>query len=303
MGTPDFSVPAFEALHQHHEVIAVFCQPDRPKGRSKKPVPCPVKQAALTHEIAVHQPRRIRARKWVNLLRELAPDLIVVAAFGQILPQSILDIPPLACVNIHASLLPRWRGASPIHHAILHGDAQTGVGIMKMEVGLDEGPVFAEAALPIDGKTGRIAMEQQLARLGADLLIETIPKLGDLTPKPQDDSLVTYAPIIEKSFGICQLAEKTAIAVRNMVLAFEEWPGTLVTFRETPIKLLDVSPLEETHDTRPGEILTVTKKGLTVACAEGTVLAIRMVQPSGKKPQPVAAFNNGYQPQPGESFT
>ncbi|CAM2068759.1 methionyl-tRNA formyltransferase [Sulfidibacter corallicola] len=305
MGTPEFAVPALRQLNETHEVQAVFCQPDRPKGRSKRPVPCPVKAAALELGLPVHQPKRVRARKWVSILTDLAPDLIVVAAFGQILPQSVLDIPTIDCINIHASLLPRWRGASPIHHAILAGDAKTGVGIMRVELALDAGPVYSEGEIAIDDDTTREQLEVDLAQLGADLLIETIPKIPETEPRQQNEDEVTYAPIIEKSMGYLDFARATAREVFNGVRAFSGWPGSYCRFADQPLKLVKVRPLDDSARlegaaAEPGTLVEVTKKKMVVACAEGTRLEILELQPSGKKVMPAHAFINGHKTKVGD---
>ncbi len=302
MGTPEFAVPSLKALAAVHEVVGVFCQPDRPKGRSRKPVPCPVKEAALELGLPIYQPKRVRMKKWVAILQELEPDVICVAAFGQILSQKVLDIPPMGCVNVHASLLPRWRGASPIHHALKCGDAETGVGIMKMVLELDAGPVYAEASLPIDGSTRRPQLETALAHLGARLLVDTLPKLAELTPVPQDSERVSYAPIISKDFGYVNWNEQTARGIFNLHRAYEGWPAIWCGYKGQNLKLVKVTPLEETHDSPAGTIIDVTRKRLTVACAEQTVLQIDEVQPTGKKVQPIHAFINAHKPAAGEHF-
>lgn len=303
MGTPDFAVPSLERLAQHHEVTAVYCQPDKPRGRSRKLLPCPVKEKAVALGIPVFQPKRIRAKKWVALLQEQAPDLIVVAAFGQILSQKVLDVPRLTCVNVHASILPRWRGASPIHHAILTGDAETGVAIMKMELALDAGPVYSEARVPLTTETRRPALEADLAQLGADLLVDTIPKLEGTTPTQQDETLVTFAPIIGKDFGYMDPTTQSADAIARAVRAYEGWPSVVMRFRDQPVKIhtAKASPAEEA--VTAGNIARVTKKTLHLACAENTWLQIDEIQPTGKKSQPIHAFINGYRPTPEESFT
>ena len=302
MGTPEFAVPPLRALADQ-TLLAVFCQPDRPKGRSGKPQPCPVKQVALELGVPVHQPRRIRARKWVALLRELAPDLIVVAAFGQLLPQSILDIPTIDCINLHASLLPRWRGASPIHHAILEGDRETGVAVMKMLKELDAGPVYSEARTEIRPEEGRVALEERLAKIGADLLHRSLPLLTDLEPRPQGEQGLTYAPIISKDFGRLDAGTMDAARIARMTRALEGWPQVQCTFRDQPLKILTARALEQSTDAAPGTIVSITRKQLLVACAGGSVLSVESVQPPGKKPQPVAAFINGYKPTEGELLT
>ena len=302
MGTPDFAVPCLEALCREHQVVAVFCQPDKPKGRTHKLIPCPVKKAAEVRGISVYQPRRIRARKWVRILRELAPDAIVVAAFGQILSQAILDIPKIDCLNVHASVLPRWRGASPIHYAIKSGDETTGISIMKMVLELDAGPVYRQKEIPIPAQMGRQELEIALSELGSELLLETLEKVGQLKPQPQPDQGVTYAPIIQKNFGFLDFGKHTAAQIVNGVRAFEGWPGVSVRFRGTPVKLIAAREAMEETEGKPGEIVQQTKKTLRVACSAHTSLWIDTLQPAGKKEQPVAAFINGYRPEPGEHF-
>lgn len=300
MGTPDFAVPALKAIAgAGFQVSAVFCQPDRSKGRSKKPVPCPVKEAALALDIPVHQPVRIRAKKWVALLRDLAPDVIVVAAFGQILPQSILDIPTIDCVNLHASILPRWRGASPIHHAISAGDAETGVALMRMTKELDAGPVYDTVTVPIDGDTRREALERTLAIMGAELALKHLPNLSTMEPIPQDESGATYAPIIQKSDGFIDPKALSALEIDRLVRGFENWPGIWCSFRQQPLKLIEVEPMEGLGE--PGSLVEITKKRLVLACREGLLLC-KTLQPAGKKAMPAAAFINGYKPEVGEVF-
>lgn len=302
MGTPDFAVPALRQLHQHTTIKAVFCQPDKPKGRSKKLQPPPVKVAAQELGLEVHQPKRIRAKKWCALIEELAPDIIVVAAFGQILPRRILDAARIDCINIHASLLPRWRGASPIHHAIAAGDVETGVGIMRMEEALDAGPVYAESAIPIASQ-GRIALEEKLAQLGADLLIETLPKLESITPTPQREDAVTYAPIIDKHFGYCDPASENATQIWRKVRAYEAWPSVTFSFRDQPLKLHSAQPIpDQTSDQPSGTLVRLSKKVLALVCAEGSLLRLQEVQPAGKKPMAAAAFMNGVRLEEGETL-
>src|SRR5690606_21327697 len=200
MGTPDFAVPALKLLIQHHNVLGVVTQPDRPAGRSRQVQMSPVKQVALDAGIPVFQPEKIRRPEAIEELRQWSPDVYVVAAFGQILPQTVLDIPPHGSVNIHASLLPRWRGAAPIQAAIRAGDTETGITIMKMDAGLDTGPILRQQAIPIaPDETGQ-SLHDKLAALGGNLLIETLPGYlsGEIQPQPQDDSLATLAPRIQK---------------------------------------------------------------------------------------------------------
>lgn len=304
MGTPSFAVPCLNALHQAHRVVCVFCQPDRPRGRSRKPQPCPVKEAALLLNLPVFQPERVKKAVWVDTLADLKPDLIVVAAFGQILSRKILAIPTLDCINVHASLLPRWRGASPIHHAMLAGDEMTGIAIMRMVRELDAGPVFSFRSTPISDHETRTQLEQRLSAMGAELLLETLPRLREIQPETQDESRVTFAPMITKEMGICDF-QRPAIAIQRQVRAMEGWPGTQAWFRENALELVDVEPVTpqaEPAIDNPGKLVHVSKKHLHVACGENTTLAIHTVKPAGKKAMPAHAFINGYHPRIGESL-
>ncbi len=299
MGTPEFAVPSLQALIANHDVVAVFCQPDRPKGRGNKLTPCPVKEVALAHGLPVYQPTRIRAANWARLLEELAADVAVVAAFGQILSQRLLDAPRLGSINVHASLLPRWRGASPIHYAIKEGDAEAGVSIMRMELALDAGPVYARAGFPLDDRIGRVALESRLADLGAQLLLETLPRFEQATPEPQDPAGVTFAPIIAKHFGHLDPAQEPAQAIDRAIRAFEVWPGVHCAFRDLKLKLVEARVVAGPSG-EPGTLVHVGKSELVLACAQGSALRLEKLQIPGKNEMPAAAFINGYRPQPGE---
>jgi len=312
MGTPQFAVPTLEALIQSdHEVLAVFCQPDRPKGRSKQPQPCPVKQTAVEAGIQVLQPERIRRRIWRERIEAFQADVCVVVAYGQILSKKIIAAPRVACVNLHASLLPRWRGASPIHHAILSGDAETGVTLMQLEMELDAGPVFSVVRTTIGEQETRPELESRLANLGAEMLLEQLPQLETIQPNPQPQFGVTYAPIIQKQDGRLSFT-KTAKEADRMVRAFGDWPGVTCQFKNHVVKFLRVQPVKPEridallgHDsapTQPGSIVTHGKKELFVVMADRTLLQIEELQPSGKKPQNAQAFLNGYKPSKDDLF-
>lgn len=303
MGTPAFAVPSLQALiDSPWSVVGVYCQPDRPKGRSGKPQPCPVKRCALEHDLPIFQPERIRKRSWRQQLESLKPDLVVVAAYGQILSQKILDAPAQGCINIHASLLPRWRGAAPIHAAIAAGDQETGVGIMKMTLGLDEGPVYATRSISIEPEMGRLHLETALANLGATLLVDTIPQLAHLPLTSQDENRVTYAPIIKKAMGICEFEHQTALDIERRVRAFEDWPNMLCQFRGKSMKILAAAIPPGSHQLKPGELKVEGKKTLLVGCAAGTTLSLLQIQIAGKKAMEPHAFINGYRPQAGETL-
>lgn len=303
MGTPDFAVPSLRALAAHHEVVAVFCQPDRPKGRGNKLAACPVKLAAEALGIAVHQPERIRTAQWRELLEELNADVAVVAAFGQILSQRLLDTPRLGCINVHASLLPRWRGASPIHFAIKAGDARAGVSIMKMALALDAGPVYRMDGFDLDDTITRSALEQRLADLGARLVLETLPELEYALPVAQDEAKVTFAPIIAKDFGNVDPVLDSAEEISRAIRAFEGWPGVYCSFRGLKLKLAQARVVPLPKPGPSGSLVLVGKHELILACAGGSALSLEALQLPGKNQVPVDAFINGHHPMPGELFS
>jgi len=238
MGTPEFAVPALKLLIEHHTVIGVVTQPDRPAGRSRQIQHSPVKQVALAYQIPIFQPEKIRRAEAIAELKQWSPDVYVVAAFGQILPQAVLDIPPHGSLNIHASLLPRWRGAAPIQVVIRAGDAESGITIMKMDAGLDTGPILTQRAIPLaPDETGQ-SLHDKLSGVGGDLLIETLPGYldGSITPQPQDESRVTYAPTIKKEEGMIDW-NQSAEVIERLVRAFTPWPGTSTTWNGQTLKI------------------------------------------------------------------
>lgn len=239
MGTPDFAVPALEALIAAHEVIGVVTQPDRPAGRKSQIQAPPVKKCAESHQIPVFQPEKIRTPDAIQTLTQWSPDVFVVAAFGQILPQNVLDIPPHGSLNIHASLLPRWRGAAPIHAAIRAGDAETGITIMKMDAGLDTGPMLTQRSTPITAQDTGQSLHDTLAQIGAELLLETLPGYlsGEIQPIAQDEALMTYAPAIDKAEGNIDWTQDAA-TIERLVRAFTPWPGTFTFWNGQQLKIL-----------------------------------------------------------------
>ncbi|MEN6556306.1 MAG: methionyl-tRNA formyltransferase, partial [Anaerolineaceae bacterium] len=238
MGSPDFALPTLEELHNNTQVVGVVTQPDRPAGRGRQPMPCPVKQLADHLRIPVFQPLSLRKPGALEQLEAWQPDLIVVAAFGQILPKSVLALPPKGCLNVHASLLPRWRGASPIQAAILAGDERSGVTIMLMEEGLDTGPILTQRTVPIRPGTTGAELSQQLAFLGAATLTEILPSYlsGMLAPLMQADSLATYAPMLKKSDGLLDF-HQPALTLTRKVHAYFPWPGTYFVLNGKQIKV------------------------------------------------------------------
>lgn len=293
MGTPDFGIPALRGLADHFDVTGVFTQPDRPAGRGRKPAPPAIKSEAQALGLPVFQPSSLHKPAVMDQLSLWDPDLIVVAAYGHILPPSILDFPPHGCLNLHASLLPRWRGAAPINAAILHGDNQTGVTIMKMDRGLDTGPILRQRAVDIGKDDTAGDLFQTLSHLGAQLLVETIPAYvqGGVQPRPQDESLATYAPALDKEDGklsFNRAAEKIARKVR----AFHPWPGTFMFWEE---KRLIIHQAHAEDVTSPGiGVLTTYGDYPAVGTAQG-VLVLDEVQPAGKRAMAGDAFLRGAQ--------
>jgi len=293
MGTPDFGIPALQALADHFHVTGVFTQPDRPVGRGRKPAPPAIKSEAQSLGLPYLQPHSLQEPTVLDQLSKWDPDLIVVAAYGHILPPHILSFPPHGCLNLHASLLPRWRGAAPINAAILHGDEETGVTIMKMERGLDTGPILSQRAVEIGVEETAGDLFHTLSHLGARLLVETIPLYvqGEIQPRPQDDTLATYAPALDKEDGklsFNRAAEKVARKVR----AFQPWPGTFMFWEE---KRLLVHQTHAVDVTSPGiGVLTTHGDYPAVGTAQG-VLVLDKVQPAGKQAMPGDAFLRGAQ--------
>lgn len=295
MGSPDFAVPSLMALIESgHEIAAVYSQPPRPAGRGGKLRNTPVHDAGLAAGLEVRTPLSFKSAEEIDRFAELSADLAVVAAYGLILPQAVLDAPRLGCVNVHASLLPRWRGAAPIQRAIQAGDAESGVTIMQMEAGLDTGPVLAKASVPIDTSTTGASLHDALARCGATLLIETLPAIESQTvhPEVQDSASATYAAKLEKSEARINWT-KSSDALDRTIRAFFPWPGTSFSFNGEVIKVLAAEPVEGRG--APG---TVVDDRLTVACGEGALRLTRLQRP-GKKPVDAADFLRGLDLPPG----
>ena len=293
MGTPEFSVPGLEMLiHSDHRVLAVVTQPDRPKGRGLKLEPSPVKQVALEHNLEALQPEKIVAPEFLARLRGLAPDLIVVIAFGKILKKDILTLPPLGCLNVHASLLPRFRGAAPIAWAILNGESETGITAMQMEEGLDTGPILMQKSIAIAPDETGGTLHDRLARLGAEVLQETLSALeqGRLEPRAQDHALATSAPRLKKEDGQIHW-DKPAEELERQVRALNPWPGSFFTWQDHLIKVWSAKAAPGKG--RPGEVLRAGKDGLFVACGEGA-LRLTELQPPGKRRMSAAEFLRGH---------
>jgi methionyl-tRNA formyltransferase len=293
MGTPEFAVPVLEALVGQYQVVAVVTQPDRATGRGRRVKSSPVKKTALAHDLPLLQPPSLRRPEAAAELRELAPDVIVVAAFGQILPPEVLAIPPHGCLNVHASLLPRYRGGSPIAAAILAGEEQTGVTLMLMDEGMDTGPILTQAECKIEPQDTTGTLSVKLAHLGADLLVETLLCWldGRIAPQPQDDSLATYCRIINKKDGLLDWSlPATALWLR--VRAYHPWPGTYTYWRGKLLKILRAQPVPiGPSGEELGRVISLDDG---VAVVTGTdALLLEEVQLAGKKTLAIQEFIRG----------
>ncbi|MCA9616824.1 MAG: methionyl-tRNA formyltransferase [Sandaracinus sp.] len=293
-GSPAFAVPCLDALREVADVRAVICQPDKPAGRGLTLTPPAVKVRALELGLPVWQPTKVRKGDLAERLRKLELDVGVVVAYGRILPTHVLEAPRLGCVNVHASLLPRWRGASPIQHALVYGDAESGVDLMQMDEGLDTGAVLAERRTPIEPDEDAAELSERLSALGAALVREELPRYvaGDLTPQPQPEDGVTFAKLLSKDDGRLDWSVR-ARAVHDRVRGLRPWPGTFTLWNGQVLKVLRTHVVEdEGRHGAPGEVLGGDASVLRVACGEG-VLGIDEVQEAGRKRLPVAAFLAG----------
>jgi methionyl-tRNA formyltransferase len=291
MGSPEFALPALEALNNAYNVVAVVTQPDRPAGRGRHPQPSAVKQLAVGLKIPILQPASLRKLSAVTELAAYAPDLIIVAAYGQILPRSILEMPKFGCLNIHASLLPAWRGASPIQAAIANGDERTGVTIMLMDEGMDTGAILAQREVPIRSGTTAMELSDQLAHLGARTLIEILPAYlrGTLAAIPQDDSKKSFAPKLTKQDSLLDF-RLPAQTLLNQIHAYQPWPGAVYQWGGKRLKILQAH-VHPTFECDPSGRFVMN--GLPAVCTSDGLLVLDTVQPEGKKPMPGKAFLNG----------
>ena len=295
MGTPDFAVGTLEEIIKAgHEVVLAVTQPDKPKGRGNAMQFPPVKECAIAHEIPVFQPKKIREEENVEYLRQFQPDIIVVAAFGQILPKSILDMPKFGCINVHASLLPKYRGAAPIQWAILNGDEVTGVTIMRMDVGLDTGDMISKREVVIpDDETGG-SLFDKLADIGAKLCVETMEQIeaGNVTYTPQNHEEATHVSMISKELGLIDW-NKSAVEIERLIRGLNPWPSAFTKLDGKTFKIWKAKVLPKNTECSAGCIVSVTKNSLEIQTGEG-VLSLLEVQLEGKKRMQIDAFLRGY---------
>ncbi|MBL3823612.1 MULTISPECIES: methionyl-tRNA formyltransferase [unclassified Marinobacter] len=293
-GTPDFAATALKALiAAGHTIVGVYSQPDRPAGRGRKLQPSPVKQVALDHEIPVFQPETLKTPEAQKQLADLNPEVMIVAAYGLILPKAVLDIPVHGCLNIHASLLPRWRGAAPIQRAIAAGDAETGITIMQMDEGLDTGAMLLKSLTTIDDSDTGGSLHDRLAELGGKAIIKALELLqkGELTGETQNEDLACYASKLSKTEGHIDWATD-ATAIERLVRAFNPWPGTYTDLGDQRIRIHEARALITTSDGPPGTVVQRDREGIDIACGNGTLRITRLQLP-GSRAQSVNDLING----------
>ncbi len=294
MGTPAFAVPTLEAcVAAGHEVKAVLTQPDRPRGRGQQPAISPVKEAALRLGLEIHQPERVRRPEVVELLTGMGAQAMVVVGYGQIIPQTIIDLPPLGIINVHASLLPRYRGAAPIQWAVANGETITGVTTMKIDAGLDTGDILLMRETAVGPDETAVELGARLAPMGATLLVETLAGLeaGTILPRKQDPALATWAPILKKEDGRIDWT-LPATVIHNRARGLQPWPGAFSTFRGQTLNVWKTRAGSETVSAPPGAIVAARKR-LLVACGGGSCLELLELQMEGRKRIPADAFLNG----------
>lgn len=296
MGTPQFAVPSLKALIEHgYNVIGVVTQPDRPKGRKKILTPPPVKELAQAYDLPVLQPERLKASPELEKLRAWKPDLIVTAAFGQLLPKEVLELPPFRCINVHASLLPKYRGGAPIHQAIMDGERETGVTIMYMVEKLDAGDILSQRKVPIGEEDNVGTMFEKLSVVGAELLIETLPRLmkGEITPIPQDESKASYAPNITREQEKIDW-RKSGETIYNQIRGLSPFPVAYTLALGKNLKVWAARKTKDVHpDKEPGTIYRLDEAGIGVICGDGKGVLLTEIQPEGKKKMNAQDFLRG----------
>ena len=283
LGTPEFAIPSLEGLYEKENVIAVVTQPDKPKGRGLKLSPSPIKTWALSKGLKVLEPLKLKDSQVIETLKSFLPDLIVVCAYGKILPKELLEIPKFGCWNIHASLLPKYRGASPINWAILEGEKETGITIILMDEGLDTGPILLQKKIPILEEDNAITLAKKLSLLGKEAILEAIElhKKGTLKPFPQPEEGISYAPILKKEDGFFTFEESAKIIERK-TKAFLPWPVAFTYYKNKLLKVFSAKAILIEHKEKPGTILDINKEGILVATSENAIL-LKEVQLEGKK--------------------
>lgn len=303
MGTPDFAVSALEALIQsEHEVVGVVTQPDKPKGRGKEMQFPPVKECAVKYNIPVYQPVKVKTPEGVETLRSFGADIFVVAAFGQILSKEILDMPKYGCINIHASLLPKYRGAAPIQWAVINGDKQSGVTIQQMNEGIDTGDIWLKSVVDLEPKETGESLYEKLSKTGAELVLQVllIIEEGKVKPEKQDESLSTHVGKLSKALG-CIDWNKSAVEIERLIRGLNSWPSAYTSFKGKTLKIWDADVVEQSADGVPGSIAEVTKESITVNTGDGKLL-LKNIQLEGKKRMAVKDFLLGYKVETGETL-
>lgn len=301
-GTPEIAVPSLDALARRHEVAAVVCQPDRPRGRGKKLEPPAVKVRALELGLPVHQPDKLHDGAFEAWLREQAPEACAIAAYGRILRQPVLDVPPRGFINMHPSLLPRWRGPSPVQTAVLAGDTETGVTIMKLTLEMDAGPILLQARTPIGPAESAESLSARLALLGADLLVDALERIaaGKADFTPQDEALATCCALLTKEDGYLDWT-RPAAALHNQVRGCQPWPAAQCRLHGKVFKVHEAAVVDDPAGLPPGTVAMVDKERLHVATGAG-LLSILTIQAPGKRAMPIAEFLRGHPIAPGERF-
>ena len=303
MGTPEFALPTLRTLHNSpHSILSVITQPEKPKGRGQKLLVSPIKQYALDHNLAVLQPKSVNAPEFIETLNKNQPDFIVVVAFGQILSEAFLNIPRQFCINLHSSLLPKYRGAAPIHRSILNGDSQTGVTTMVMNKGMDTGDILLMRGTAIRDTDDAQSLHGILSEMGGALVLETLKRLEEntLLPTPQDNNQATFAPKLKKEEGLIRW-EQSATMLWNQVRGLTPWPGTYTLLNKKRLRILKAQTREGSPDDVPGQVARITDAGIEVGTGKGR-LVITELQPEGKKSMSAKSFLAGYKIERGTPF-
>ncbi len=300
MGTPDIAAVILDKLiRSEHRILAVVTQPDKPKGRGNQVQYTPVKELALKHDIPVLQPRRVKEESFLPVLKELKPEAIVVAAFGQILSQTILELPVYGCINVHASLLPKYRGSAPIQWAVINGESKTGITIMHMDAGIDTGDMIMKAEVMIDRKETGGSLHDKLAECGGDLLLKALKAIenGTASREKQKDEDSNYVKVLDKSMGLIDF-NRTAAEIERLIRGLNPWPSAYTYLEGKTLKIWDADVVEQDNEGTPGEVIQVTRDSIIIKTSSGS-LAVKELQLEGKKRMTVDAFLRGYSILPG----